>query len=152
MNKFLYASLAMFLSTLSMQAQAEQINVAEVYDNMQEQIRGTSEERMAMMDTNKDGIVTKKEYEESEVGINNMRNKFMFDDIDTDKDGKINVEDYYTALSIRNYQLLVRIAEAAKNEEKAKSEDTDKAQETAKTEQAEPEKNVNTETESTNAK
>ena len=152
MNKFLYTSLAMFLSTLSMQAQAEQINVAEVYDNMQEQIRGTSEERMAMMDTNKDGIVTKKEYEESEVGINNMRNKFMFDDIDTDKDGKINVEDYYTALSIRNYQLLVRIAEAAKNEEKAKSEDTDKAQETAKTEQAEPEKNVNTETENNNAK
>lgn len=152
MNKFLYASLAMFLSTLSMQAQAEQINVAEVYDNMQEQIRGTSEERMAMMDTNKDGIVTKKEYEESEVGINNMRNKFMFDDIDTDKDGKINVEDYYTALSIRNYQLLVRIAEAAKNEEKAKTEGTDKAQETAKTEQVEPEKNVNTETENTNAK
>lgn len=68
---------------------------------------------MAAMDKNKDGFVTRKEYIESEIGINNMRNKLMFEDIDTDKDGKISVEDYYTALSIRNYQLLVRIAKAA---------------------------------------
>lgn len=97
---------------------------------MQEQIRGTSEERMAAMDKNKDGFVTRKEYIESEIGINNMRNKLMFEDIDTDKDGKISVEDYYTALSIRNYQLLVRIAKAAE-EEDAKAAARNKSQEPA---------------------
>ena len=120
MNKIILTSLiAAATSVFALTAEAKRINVAEAYDNMQEQIRGTSEERMAAMDKNKDGFVTRKEYIESEIGINNMRNKLMFEDIDTDKDGKISVEDYYTALSIRNYQLLVRIAKAA--EEKVKN-------------------------------
>ena len=59
-----------------------------------------------------------------------MRNKLMFEDIDTDKDGKISVEDYYTALSIRNYQLLVRIAKAAE-EEDAKAAAENKSQDPA---------------------
>lgn len=118
MNKIIFTSLiAAATSVFALTAEAKRINVAEAYDNMQEQIRGTSEERMAAMDKNKDGFVTRKEYIESEIGINNMRNKLMFEDIDTDKDGKINVEDYYTALSIRNYQLLVRIAKAAEEED-----------------------------------
>ena len=118
MNKIILTSLiAAATSVFALTAEAKRINVAEAYDNMQEQIRGTSEERMAAMDKNKDGFVTRKEYIESEIGINNMRNKLMFEDIDTDKDGKISVEDYYTALSIRNYQLLVRIAKAAEEEE-----------------------------------
>ena len=118
MNKIILTSLiAAATSVFALTAEAKRINVAEAYDNMQEQIRGTSEERMAAMDKNKDGFVTRKEYIESEIGINNMRNKLMFEDIDTDKDGKISVEDYYTALSIRNYQLLVRIAKAAEEED-----------------------------------
>lgn len=131
MNKIILTSLiAAATSVFALTAEAKRINVAEAYDNMQEQIRGTSEERMAAMDKNKDGFVTRKEYIESEIGINNMRNKLMFEDIDTDKDGKINVEDYYTALSIRNYQLLVRIAKAAE-EEDAKAAAENKSQEPA---------------------
>lgn len=131
MNKILITSLiAAATSVFALTAEAKRINVAEAYDNMQEQIRGTSEERMAAMDKNKDGFVTRKEYIESEIGINNMRNKLMFEDIDTDKDGKISVEDYYTALSIRNYQLLVRIAKAAE-EEDAKAAAENKSQEPA---------------------
>ena len=129
MNKIILTSLiAAATSVFALTAEAKRINVAEAYDNMQEQIRGTSEERMAAMDKNKDGFVTRKEYIESEIGINNMRNKLMFEDIDTDKDGKISVEDYYTALSIRNYQLLVRIAKAAE-EEDAKAAAENKSQE-----------------------
>lgn len=131
MNKIILTSLiAAATSVFALTAEAKRINVAEAYDNMQEQIRGTSEERMAAMDKNKDGFVTRKEYIESEIGINNMRNKLMFEDIDTDKDGKISVEDYYTALSIRNYQLLVRIAKAAE-EEDAKAAAENKSQEPA---------------------
>ncbi len=131
MNKIILTSLiAAATSVFALMAEAKRINVAEAYDNMQEQIRGTSEERMAAMDKNKDGFVTRKEYIESEIGINNMRNKLMFEDIDTDKDGKISVEDYYTALSIRNYQLLVRIAKAAE-EEDAKAAAENKSQEPA---------------------
>lgn len=131
MNKIIITSLiAAATSVFALTAEAKRINVAEAYDNMQEQIRGTSEERMAAMDKNKDGFVTRKEYIESEIGINNMRNKLMFEDIDTDKDGKISVEDYYTALSIRNYQLLVRIAKAAE-EEDAKAAAENKSQEPA---------------------
>ena len=131
MNKIILTSLiAAATSVFALTAEAKRINVAEAYDNMQEQIRGTSEERMAAMDKNKDGFVTRKEYIESEIGINNMRNKLMFEDIDTDKDGKISVEDYYTALSIRNYQLLVRIAKAAE-EEDAKAADENKSQKPA---------------------
>lgn len=131
MNKIILTSLiAAATSVFALTAEAKRINVAEAYDNMQEQIRGTSEERMAAMDKNKDGFVTRKEYIESEIGINNMRNKLMFEDIDTDKDGKISVEDYYTALSIRNYQLLVRIAKAAE-EENAKAAAENKSQEPA---------------------
>lgn len=131
MNKIILTSLIVAAtSVFALTAEAKRINVAEAYDNMQEQIRGTSEERMAAMDKNKDGFVTRKEYIESEIGINNMRNKLMFEDIDTDKDGKINVEDYYTALSIRNYQLLVRIAKAAE-EEDAKAAAENKSQEPA---------------------
>ena len=131
MNKIILTSLiAAATSVFALTAEAKRINVAEAYDNMQEQIRGTSEERMAAMDKNKDGFVTRKEYIESEIGINNMRNKLMFEDIDTDKDGKISVEDYYTALSIRNYQLLVRIAKAAE-EEDAKAAAENKSQKPA---------------------
>ena len=131
MNKIILTSLIVAAtSVFALTAEAKRINVAEAYDNMQEQIRGTSEERMAAMDKNKDGFVTRKEYIESEIGINNMRNKLMFEDIDTDKDGKISVEDYYTALSIRNYQLLVRIAKAAE-EEDAKAAAENKSQEPA---------------------
>ena len=131
MNKIILTSLiAAATSVFALTAEAKRINVAEAYDNMQEQILGTSEERMAAMDKNKDGFVTRKEYIESEIGINNMRNKLMFEDIDTDKDGKISVEDYYTALSIRNYQLLVRIAKAAE-EEDAKAAAENKSQEPA---------------------
>lgn len=131
MNKIILTSLiAAATSVFALTAEAKRINVAEAYDNMQEQIRGTSEERMAAMDKNKDGFVTRKEYIESEIGINNMRNKLMFEDIDTDKDGKISVEDYYTALSIRNYQLLVRIAKVAE-EEDAKAAAENKSQEPA---------------------
>ena len=131
MNKIILTSLiAAATSVFALTAEAKRINVAEAYDNMQEQIRGTSEERMAAMAKNKDGFVTRKEYIESEIGINNMRNKLMFEDIDTDKDGKISVEDYYTALSIRNYQLLVRIAKAAE-EEDAKAAAENKSQEPA---------------------
>ena len=131
MNKIILTSLiAAATSVFALTAEAKRINVAEAYDNMQEQIRGTLEERMAAMDKNKDGFVTRKEYIESEIGINNMRNKLMFEDIDTDKDGKISVEDYYTALSIRNYQLLVRIAKAAE-EEDAKAAAENKSQEPA---------------------
>ena len=131
MNKIILTSLiAAATSVFALTAEAKRINVAEAYDNMQEQIRGTSEERMAAMDKNKDGFVTRKEYIEAEIGINNMRNKLMFEDIDTDKDGKISVEEYYTALSIRNYQLLVRIAKAAE-EEDAKAAAENKSQEPA---------------------
>ena len=131
MNKIILTSLiAAATSVFALTAEAKRINVAEAYDNMQEQIRGTSEERMAAMDKNKDGFVTRKEYIESEIGINNMRNKLMFEDIDTDKDGKISVEDYYAALSIRNYQLLVRIAKAAE-EEDAKAAAENKSQKPA---------------------
>ena len=131
MNKIILTSLiAAATSVFALTAEAKRINIAEAYDNMQEQIRGTSKERIAAMDKNKDGFVTRKEYIESEIGINNMRNKLMFEDIDTDKDGKINVEDYYTALSIRNYQLLVRIAKAAE-EEDAKAAAENKSQKPA---------------------
>ena len=131
MNKIILTSLiAAATSVFALTAEAKRINIAEAYDNMQEQIRGTSKERIAAMDNNKDGFVTRKEYIESEIGINNMRNKLMFEDIDTDKDGKINVEDYYTALSIRNYQLLVRIAKAAE-EEDAKAAAENKSQKPA---------------------
>ena len=126
MNKIILTSLiAAATSVFALTAEAKRINVAEAYE-----IRGTSEERMAAMDKNKDGFVTRKEYIESEIGINNMRNKLMFEDIDTDKDGKISVEDYYTALSIRNYQLLVRIAKAAE-EEDAKAAAENKSQKPA---------------------
>ena len=56
MNKIILTSLiAAATSVFALTAEAKRINVAEAYDNMQEQIRGTSEERMAAMDKNKDG-------------------------------------------------------------------------------------------------
>lgn len=124
MKKDLLFVLMIAVSTFALKAQAAKIDVAEAYDNMQPQIRGVAKERVAAMDTNKDGVVTKKEYLASEIGVNNMRNNLKFEDFDTNNDGKFNEEDYYTTLSIKNYQLLVRIAK----EEEAKATQADKTE------------------------
>lgn len=115
MNKFVLSALtsgAFLISGVGVAFSQEKIDFHQVFEQMQEQLKGTAAERHKMIDKNGDGIVTREEYISSEVGINNMRNNLMFETIDTDKDGKISVDDYYTALSIRNYQLLVSIAKA----------------------------------------
>lgn len=100
-------------------AAAQQFDFYKVYEQMQEQIKGTANERLKLMDVNNDTYVTRDEYINSEIGKNNMRSRLMFEDIDVDNDGKFNAEDYYTTLSIRNYQLLVAIAK--EEEQKAAS-------------------------------
>lgn len=115
MNKFVLSAVvcgAFLMAGSNIAFSQEKIDFHQIFEQMQEQIKGTAAERHKMIDKNGDGIVTREEYVTSEVGINNMRNNLMFETIDTDKDGKISVDDYYTALSIRNYQLLVSIAKA----------------------------------------
>ena len=128
MNKIILASLIMFGSAVAWQAHAEKINVAEAFNNMQDQLRGAAKERMAAIDTNKDGIVTKEEYNQSEFAQINLQNNLKFSDFDTDKDGKINEKDYFTTLSIRHYQLLVRIAKAEEAKDAKAAEKVEKSE------------------------
>ena len=126
MNKFGFAALSLIGAVVAWRAPEAKIDVAEAFNNMQEQIRGVAKERVTAMDLDEDGFVTKSEYDKSEFARINLQNKLKFSDFDVNNDGKFNEEDYFTILSIRNYQLLVRIAKAEEAKDAKAAEKADK--------------------------
>lgn len=130
MNKFGFAALSLIGAVVAWRAPEAKIDVAEAFYNMQEQIRGVAKERVTAMDLDEDGFVTKSEYDKSEFARINLQNKLKFSDFDVNNDGKFNEEDYFTTLSIRNYQLLVRIAKTEEAKESQNAKDAEKADKT----------------------